>query len=69
MMYRQKTWGETPCISSSGDEGESYEWFLMWQHKISDLNIKLDMENRYVQSSPNERTSMKSAGSISSVAA
>ena len=69
MLCRQKTGGETPWSSSSGDEGESYECFLMWQHKISDMKIKSDMENIFVQSSPNQRTSMKSTGSISSVAA
>ena len=43
MLCRQKAWGEAPSSSSSGDEGESYEWFLMWKHKISYLNIKLNM--------------------------
>ena len=69
MLCKQKTCGETPWKSSSGDEGESYEWFLMWKHKLYYLNTKLNMENRSVQSSLNQRISMKSPGSISCVAA
>ena len=69
MLCRQKTWGETPWSSSSGDEGESYECFFMWKHKISYLNIKSEMENIFLQSSPNQRISMKLTSSISSVVA
>ena len=69
MLCRQKAWGETPWSSSSSDEGALYESLLMWKHKISYMNIKSEMEKRYVQSSLNQRTSMKLVGSISSVVA
>ena len=69
MLCRKKAWGEAPCSSSFGDEWASCEFSLMWQHKILDMNMKSEMENRSIQSSPNQRRLMKSTCTISSVAA
>ena len=68
MLCRQKAWGEAPCGSSYGDEGASYECYFMWKHKISYMNIKIEVENIFVQSSPNQTPSMKLTCTISSVA-